>query len=238
MSEVSREKAFDRAVDLVIHVDHIVQGWVQRFMLIEAGLAMAVGTILGWKGSQPDAVILTLVVLLAAFAVVFAILIPVIMERLLRWQAHYIKAVKRAEGNKPYLYQPGYRLRGPTLRIAFIFTGAIVAVVWIGFLATLVTQFQPSLEPRAMSLWFSITALAASTVALVLSAFAIRRRAGKPAKKPLRPMSEAERPGPVPKKGPGASTRIWTSESKSPLLHGSSQCQRQVLRSKNENHHA
>jgi hypothetical protein len=181
MSAVSPDKAFDRAVDLVINQNQVVQDWARRFTLIETGLGIAVGTIIGWKGSQPDAVILTLIIVLASFGVAFAVLTTLILERHHRWQALYVEMVKRVEGDRPYLYQRDYKLPGPDLRIAFITLGAIVTIGWIALLAILVSDLRPALDPAAMALWLGGTGLFVATLALILAALALRRARGKKA---------------------------------------------------------
>lgn len=83
--------------------------------------------------------------------------------------------VKRAEGDKPYLYQPGRNLSGPNLQVAFIIVGVVVVLGWLAFLAILLVGRQPRIEPQAAVLWLAATSLAVAIVAFVVSLIAVRR---------------------------------------------------------------
>jgi hypothetical protein len=106
MGEVTKEKAFDRAVDLVINQDHVVQQWAGRYIAIQTSLAVAMATLLLWKGGDLDFfVAILLSVLIGGIAIMLSCKMTNIIKREYRWQKKYVEMVKRTEGKEPLLYQ-------------------------------------------------------------------------------------------------------------------------------------
>lgn len=181
MSEISRERAFDRAIDLIMKQNDVVQDWVARLVLIEGGLGIAVGTLLSWKGSDSSPAVFTLIILLASFGMASAVLISLVLDRHQRWQALYVDMVKRVEGNDPLLFQPNFRLRGPSLRLILPLFGALVLIGWAVVIATLVSAHSPlRLDLGAACIAAIIVALLGSLTALVLASLALRRTKAAP----------------------------------------------------------
>ena len=54
MSNIDDEKVFDRAVDLIVHQDQMLQNWTTRLVAIEGGLMFAVATLLQWRANTPS----------------------------------------------------------------------------------------------------------------------------------------------------------------------------------------
>lgn len=104
MSEVNRDKVFDRAIDLVINQDHVAQQWTGRYIAVETSLAVAAAALLSWKGVGLVALVLAL--LLGAMAIVLALALTDIIKREYEWQKRYVEMVRRTEGDSPLLYQP------------------------------------------------------------------------------------------------------------------------------------
>jgi hypothetical protein len=106
VSDVNRDKAFDRAIDLVVNQDHVVQQWTGRYIAVQTSLAIATATLLSWKGPDfwPFAVVLA--PLLGVIAIVFTYAITAIITREYEWQKKYVEMVRRTEGDSPFLYQP------------------------------------------------------------------------------------------------------------------------------------
>src|SRR2546425_13209455 len=107
MSEVTKDKAFDRAVDLVINQDHVAQQWTGRYIAVQTSLAIALAALLSWKGPL-GVVAVILGVLIGLIAIVLAHAVTEIIKREYEWQKRYVEMVRRAEGSDPILYQePG-----------------------------------------------------------------------------------------------------------------------------------
>jgi len=105
MSEVTKDKAFDRAVDLVINQDHVVQQWTGRYIAVQTSLAVAAATLLSWKGPQLGFIVVILAVLIGGIAIILTHAMTQIIKREYEWQKKYVEMVKRTEGNEPLLYQ-------------------------------------------------------------------------------------------------------------------------------------
>ncbi len=176
MSEISREAAFNRSIDLVMKQNDVVQDWVARFVLIQGGLGIGVGTLLTWKGLPTAPAALTFMLLLSFFGVACSILAGIILERHQRWQATYIEMVKRAEGAHPYLFQHDKKLAGPNLRVVFPAFCAVVIVGWVVVAMKLVADQTPvTIDSRAASLSLGMVALIVSLVAVVLAGWSLWR---------------------------------------------------------------
>jgi|GEM_PF-2588885 len=108
MSEVTKDKAFDRAVDLVINQDHVAQQWTGRYIAIQTSLAVAAAALLSWKGPHLGFVAVILTLVIGIIAIVLGCAMTQIIRREYEWQKRYVEMVKRTEGNEPLLYQePG-----------------------------------------------------------------------------------------------------------------------------------
>jgi hypothetical protein len=106
MSEVNKDKVFDRAVDLVINQDHVIQQWTGRYIAVQTSLAVAMATLLLWRGADLDFVVAILLsVLIGGIAIMLSCKMTNIIKREHEWQKKYVEMVKRTEGKDPLLYQ-------------------------------------------------------------------------------------------------------------------------------------
>jgi hypothetical protein len=105
MSEVTKDKAFDRAVDLVINQDHVIQKWTGRYIAVQTSLSVAMATLLSWKGADLGFVAILLSVLIGGIAIILSCKMTKIIKREYEWQKEYVEMVKRTEGENPLLYQ-------------------------------------------------------------------------------------------------------------------------------------
>ena len=106
MSEITRDKAFDRALDLVINQDHVAQQWTGRYIAVQSGLAIAAAALLSWKGAALGLLAAILAGLIGIIAIVLTRAITQIIAREYNWQKRYVEMVIRTEGDSPFLYQP------------------------------------------------------------------------------------------------------------------------------------
>ena len=131
MSMVDRSKAFDRAIDLTIHQDHIIQDWTGRYVTIQTSLVVAEAALLAWKGQTGGLPIKILATLIAFLGMVFVWAITAIIMRECEWQARYVEMVKRAEEIDPYLYQFEYKpIHGPNKQSIFFWLRIVLIPAW------------------------------------------------------------------------------------------------------------
>ncbi len=155
MSNISDEKVFDRAVDLIVHQDQMLQNWTTRLVAIEGGLMFAVATLLQWRVNTPALLannysipFIAAETLIAFLGIGAAWLIAKMVEFELEWQRNYVMATKRAEGENPVLYpfemprSSGSR----TLRL-FHWTRWLLTLMWLGLIAVIV--FLPQIQVTA-----------------------------------------------------------------------------------------
>jgi len=105
MSEVGRNKAFDRAVDLVVHADDLTNQWTGRLIAVQTSLVVAEAALLVWKGDQSGAIVAALAVLIGLTAIVSLFAVTRIIVREHDTGHGYIGMVKRTEGQAPYLFR-------------------------------------------------------------------------------------------------------------------------------------
>ena len=112
MGDVSNEKIFDRAVDLIVHGDRMLQGWTGRYIVIQGGLAFAAATLIKWRAESPEllktnyiALYVVAQIAIVALGISSAWLITKLIRNELDWQKNYVTATRRAEGDSPLLYQ-------------------------------------------------------------------------------------------------------------------------------------
>jgi hypothetical protein len=135
MSEVTREKLFDRAVDLVINQDHVAQQWTGRYIAIQTSLAVAAAALLSWRGPYLGWVAAILAVLLGIIASVLAYAVTEIIKREYEWQKRYVAMVKRTEGDPPLLYQDNYEpLPGQDIPSTFSQILPAIIIAWVLFI--------------------------------------------------------------------------------------------------------
>ena len=137
MSEVNRDIAFNRAVDLVVNQDNVAQKWTGRYIAIQTSLAIAAAALLSWKGPDLGLVAVGLAVLIGIIAIVLAHSLTQIIKREYEWQKRYVEMVRRTEGNDPLLYQePGkYKpLPGKDIPTTFSKIKPWIIAAWILFI--------------------------------------------------------------------------------------------------------
>ncbi|MCX5634578.1 MAG: hypothetical protein NTW55_01870 [Planctomycetota bacterium] len=133
MSEVNRDKIFDRAVDLVINQDHVIQQWTGRYITIQTSLAVAAGVLLSWKSPNLDSIVAILVVLISIIAIVLAHALTQIIKREYEWQERYVAMVKKTEGQNPIFYQEK-PIPGKDIPTTFVQIKPYIVVAWILFI--------------------------------------------------------------------------------------------------------
>ena len=156
MSNISDEKVFDRAVDLIVHQDQMLQNWTTRYIAVEGGLMLAVATLIQWRVSTPSLLdaqysspFVAAQSLLALLGILAAWLITRMIANELEWQKNYVLATKRAEGDDPTLYpfevKPG---PGRTLKL-FQRASWLLTVLWLVLLAIIILLPIPSMPASA-----------------------------------------------------------------------------------------
>ena len=135
MSEVSRDKLFDRGVDLIIHQTDTVHSWLGRYVAVQAGIAVAVGAVISWRGNIVGWPITILLLLFAVLAMILAALMSEVVNRHLAWQRGYIGSVKRIEGKDPLLYTEDMVREDEGLRISHFFGVVkwVIGAAWAVF---------------------------------------------------------------------------------------------------------
>jgi len=144
MSEVTKDKAFDRAVDLVINQDHIIQQWTGRYIYVQAALAGAEAAIISWKSPNLGFNVAILAVLIGVIAIVLACKMTQIIKREYEWQKEYVEMVKRTEGKDLLLYQ-NKTLPGKDIPSIFEEIKIWIILVWILFIIAI--ALSPFLRP-------------------------------------------------------------------------------------------
>jgi len=155
MSNINNEKVFDRAIDLIVHQDQMLQNWTTRLVAIEGGLMFAVATLLQWRVNTPSLLANTYSIpfivaetLIAFLGIGAAWLIAKMIEYELDWQRNYVIATRRAEGDNPVLY-PFEMPRGSASRTLRLFHWArwLLTLMWFGLIAVIV--FLPQIPATA-----------------------------------------------------------------------------------------
>ena len=145
MSNISNEKVFDRAIDLIVHADQMLQSWTSRYIAIEGALAFAAATLIKWRADTPELqksgyllLFIMAEVLIVVLGIVAAWLITKMVEYELEWQRNYVLAAKRAEGDNAVLYP--FEVKQGTSRTLNLFrwSSIILTVMWLGISATIV----------------------------------------------------------------------------------------------------
>lgn len=137
MSEITRDKAFDRALDLLINQDHVAQQWTGRYIAVQGGLAITAATLLSWKGVALGLLGAILAGLIGVIAIVLTRAITQIITREYNWQKRYVEMVIRIEGDSPFLYQPPGKyepLPGRNIPGTFDQIEPWIITVWVAFI--------------------------------------------------------------------------------------------------------
>ena len=139
MSRIEPSQLFDRAIELIIKQDEIIQSWAGRYITVQSSFAVAVSAVIAWKGLQPGWAITIVTVLLALVASVLAILMSSVIERHLAWQRAFTESVRFIEGDKPVLYREDMVPEGAGTRLSTFFKVVryIVPVAWLALVAAL-----------------------------------------------------------------------------------------------------
>ena|ERR1043165_2994162 len=142
MSEVSREKVFDRVIDLYIHADTVTADWTTRLVTVQTSLVIAEGVLLGWKGDHPNLLLYSLAMLIAIVGLYSLILLTNIIVREHEYGHRYEAMLKRAEGSNPILFSDAdSAIPGLKFKIAVPLLGGILALSWVIFLVVLLLWF-------------------------------------------------------------------------------------------------
>ncbi|HXX35214.1 MAG TPA: hypothetical protein VEM15_12145 [Thermodesulfobacteriota bacterium] len=135
MSNVNADKAFDRAVDLVVHADKVTNMWVGRLVAVQTSLVIAEGALLVWKGNQSDPIVASFVALIGIVAIVLLFALARIVIREHDTGYGYIKMVKRTEGTNPLLFRDeDSGPPGPKFSTVIETVKWVLAIAWFIFL--------------------------------------------------------------------------------------------------------
>lgn len=139
MSNIDPTKAFDRAVDLVIHGDNLANTWTGRLVAVQSSLIVAEGALLIWKGNQSGSIVGALAALIGVIAIASLFALCRILVREHDTGHAYIAMVKRAEGNDPYLFRDGDSgPPGPSFSRNINALKWLLVVAWTFFLVVVV----------------------------------------------------------------------------------------------------
>ena len=139
MSVVNKDKAFERAVDLVINQDRSIHSWTGRYVAVQTSLVVAETGLLAWKAGTDEWAIMVLGILVAAAAVIFLHLMTVLICREHRWQGLYVEWVKAIEGQEPFLWKQEYKkIPGPNIAKVFWWMRIFLTVGWFVFIGVFV----------------------------------------------------------------------------------------------------
>lgn len=141
MSNISAEKAFDRAVDLIIHADKLTADWTGRIVTVQTSLVISEGVLFGWKGDQPSALFVSLAILIAVVGLFSLVFFTNVVVREHEYGHCFVEMVKRAEGSSPFLYSdkltevPGIRFARAITILKWVMSASwiifiIVVLVW------------------------------------------------------------------------------------------------------------
>ena len=92
---MDESKLLDRAVDLILKQDDLIQSWSGRYIAIQSGIAVAVGGIISWKGPAPGWSVTAVLAMLGVLAIVFAFLLSAVINRHLAWQRGWTQLRER-----------------------------------------------------------------------------------------------------------------------------------------------
>ena len=101
MSNIKPEKAFDRAVDLVINQQGIVKDTVTKHITLQTSLVALVGVLITWSSGTA---IRFSTLFVCFLGIIFALLMTALTMREVRWQKIHGEFVKNTEGDNPYFY--------------------------------------------------------------------------------------------------------------------------------------
>lgn len=148
MSTVSNDKAFDRAIDLVMHADKVTDLWTGRLLTLQSGLFTAAGALLLWKGTPLSAVVILASALITAAGIISAITLIVIIIREHDTGHSYIEMVKRTEGNDPYLFRAlDAPPPGPRFKTVMRWLKRAIVSVWIFYFVMVVVMVATQKAP-------------------------------------------------------------------------------------------
>jgi hypothetical protein len=135
ISNVNVDKAFNRAVDLVVHADQVTNMWTGRLVAVQTSFVIAEGVLIIWKGNQQGPIIASLVALIGIVAIVLLFALARIVIREHDTGHGYIEMVKRTEGTNPYLFRDvDSGPSGPKFSKVINTVKWVLAIAWAIFL--------------------------------------------------------------------------------------------------------
>ena len=135
MSNINSEKAFDRAVDLVLHADRLANTWTVRLVTIQTSLVVAEGALLAWIVKTPGEIMPYLVIIIAVVGIATLLAMTNIIIREHDHGHAFIEMVKRTEGKDPHLWQEcKLSISGVKFSTTMIFLMVVLVAAWITFI--------------------------------------------------------------------------------------------------------
>jgi hypothetical protein len=141
MADVTKDRLFERAVDLIINADHVSGTWITCYVSVQGGLGVAAGAILAFS-TKSNTLKEIAGIFLSLIGVIFGFAIVAILRRNAAWQRHF-KAVARAAQDPslvPILFEEGAVDREerapysePSVQRSIQRANVAVAVTWACF---------------------------------------------------------------------------------------------------------
>ncbi len=98
---VSRDKAFEQIVNLILNQDRVAHNWVARYITIQAGLAAAEFALMSVARSSStqaeDAIARVALIIVPLLGIVFAYVAMKIIQREFRWSRLYMVTARHVE---------------------------------------------------------------------------------------------------------------------------------------------
>ena len=133
MSQITNEVAFKQATEFARQQDKTVQFWAGRYVVVQAGLAIAESALYTWN-SPAKWIVPIVATLLAIFSIILVFTITSIIVRECLWQSWYVEMVKRTEGENPLLFQPDYKIPGANIPTIFKRLKFVLILAWTLFI--------------------------------------------------------------------------------------------------------
>ena len=137
MSNVTSEKALDKAIELICNADELTYKWSTHLITVQSGLVTVLGGLSAWKADSPSVTMYLVSILISIIAILVTFVLTNIVIRQHEYGHAYVEMAKRVEGEKPFLYDecisvvPGIKFRKimGVLRATLISAWAIVATI-------------------------------------------------------------------------------------------------------------
>ena len=142
MSNISSEKAFDRAIDLALQADHLANVWTGRLVVVQTSLVIAEGVLFFWKGDVPGSEPIRTIFagVLAGIGIVLTLGLTHIVTREHKYGHMFMQLAKQAEGEDPYLGEDLSPM-GPRFTTVMWIIGSVLTVAWMSVLMIIIEPY-------------------------------------------------------------------------------------------------